>query len=58
MGRNSIDVMLKVLVREARLMGPDAPPKRVVEVVTDEPLQRLIAEEQHAIAAQRALRDS
>ena len=51
----TIDAMLKVLVREARLMGLDAPPKRVVEVVTDELLQRLIAEEQQAIAAQQRL---
>ena len=50
--------MLKVLVREARLVGLDAPPKRVVEVVTDELLQRLIAEEQQALVAQRALLDS
>ena len=54
----TIDTMLKVLVREARLMGLDAPPKRVVEVVTDELLQKLIAEERRAIAAQQALLDS
>ena len=54
----AIDAMLKVLVHEARLMGLDAPPKRMGEVVTDELLQRLIAEEPRAIAAQRALLDS
>ncbi len=51
----TIDRMMAVMERTARLMGLDAPPKRVVEVVTDEVLERLIDEEQRAIQAQRDL---
>ena len=51
----TIDRMMAVMERTARLMGLDAPPKRVVAVVTDELLEELIEEEQRAIEAQRDL---
>ena len=49
----TIDRMLAVMIREASLMGLDAPPKRVVAVVTDELLEKLIEEEQRALEAEQ-----
>ena len=49
----TIDRMLAVMIREASLMGLDAPPKRVAAVVTDELLEKLIEEEQRALEAEQ-----
>ncbi len=49
----TIDRMLAVMIREASLMGLDSPPKRVVAVVTDELLEKLIEEEQRALEAEQ-----